>query len=89
MPIKYLYSTTKSAVLFNGSTGVWFRTTVGVRQGCLVSPTIFNIFLERSMSDALEDHRGSVSIGGRIKVKFRFTDDIVVNAEEEDKLVTL
>ena len=37
------------------------------------------------MSDALEDHRGSVSIGGRIKVKFRFTDDIVVNAEEEDE----
>ena len=33
------------------------------------------------MSDALEDHKGSVSIGGRMFINLRFTDDIVVNAE--------
>ena len=54
-----------SAVCFNGSTGGWFRTTVGVRQGCLISPTLFNIFLQRIMADALEDHQSTVSIGGR------------------------
>ena len=36
------------------------------------------------MSDALEYHKGSVSIGGRIFINFRFADDIVVNAEEEE-----
>ena len=34
-----LYDKAKSAVLFNCSTGEWFRTTVGVLQGCLFSPT--------------------------------------------------
>ena len=50
--IKNLYNKATSAVLFNGSIGDWFRTTVGVRQGCLLSPTLFNIFLERIMTDA-------------------------------------
>ena len=54
-----LYDKAKSAVLFNGSTGEWFRTTVGVRQGCLLSPTLFNISLERIMCEALDDHEGS------------------------------
>ena len=65
-----------SAVLFNSSIGNWFRTTVGVRQGCLISPTLFNIFLERIMTDALEDHKGTVSIGGRTITNLRFADDI-------------
>ena len=73
------------AVLFNGSTGDWFRTTVGVRQGGLLSPTLFNILLERIMCEALDDHKGSVSIGGRLITNFRFADDIVVNAAEEEE----
>ena len=83
--IENLYDKVQSAVLFNGSTGEWFRTTVGVRQGCLLSPTLFNIFLERITCEALDDHQGSVSIGGRRITNFRFADDIVVNAEEEEE----
>ena len=45
--IEHLYEKAISAVQMNGSTGEWFRTTVGVGQGCLLSPTLFNIFLER------------------------------------------
>ena len=83
--IENLYDKAQSAVLFNGSTGDCFRTTVGVRQGCLLSPTLFNIFLERIMCEALDDHEGSVSIGGRLITNFCFADDIVVNAEEEEE----
>ena len=36
------------------------------------------------MCDALDDHEGSVSIGGRLVTNFRFADDIVVNAEDEE-----
>ena len=53
--MKNLYDKATSAVLFNSTIGDWFRTKVGVRQGCLLSPTLFNTFLERIMTDALED----------------------------------
>ena len=73
--IQNLYDKATSAVCFNGSTGGWFRITVGVRQGCLLSPTLFNIFLERIIADALEDHKSTVSIGGRAISNLRFADD--------------
>ena len=62
------------------------RTTVGVRQGCLLSPTLFNIFLGRIMTDTLEDHEGTVSIGGRTTTNFRFADDIDGLTGEEEEL---
>ena len=37
------------------------------------------------MCEAWDDHEGSVSIGGRFITNFRFADDIVVNAEEEEE----
>ena len=87
--IESLYSKATSAVYYNGSVGEWFRTTVGVRQGCLLSRTLFNIFVERIMTDALENHEGSVSIGGRTITNLRFADDIDALAGKEDELVKL
>ena len=78
-----------SAILLNGNIGDWFRTSVGVRQGCLLSPTLFNIFLERIMTDALENFEGSVSIGGRKISNLRFADDIDGLAGSEEKLKSL
>ena len=52
--ITNLYDKATSAVFFNSRIGDWFRTTVGVRQGCLLSPTLFNVFLERIMTGAFE-----------------------------------
>ena len=87
--IKNLYNKATSAVLFNSSIGDWFRTTVGVREGCLHSPTLFNIFLERIMTDAIEDHEGIVSIGGKTITNLRFADDIDDLAGEEEELANL
>ena len=87
--IKSLYDNASSAVYLNNNIGEWFRTTVGVRQGCLLSPTLFNIFLERIMEEALENHDGSVSIGGRKITNLRFADDIDGLAGSEEELKNL
>ena len=79
----------QSVVQINGSIGEWFRTTIGVMQGCLLSPTLFNIFHERIMSDALEEHDGKVSISDRNITNLRFADDIEAAAEEEQELEAL
>ena len=87
--IQNLYEKATSAVNLNNSIGDWFRTTVGVRQGCVLSPTLFNIFLERIMTDALNDHEGAVSIGGRNITNLRFADDIDGLAGREEELADL
>ena len=87
--IKHLYEKATSAVLYSGSIGDWFRTTVGVRQRCLLSPTFFNIFLERILADALQGHEGTVSIGGRTITNLRFADNIDGLAGEEEELANL
>ena len=60
--IECLYKAT-IAVYHDNNIGEWLRTTIGVRQGCLISPTLFNILLQRMVADAFEDHEGTVSIG--------------------------
>ena len=87
--IEELYNNATSAVYLDGDFGEWFRTTVGVRQGCLLSPTLFNIFLERIMTDALEDHQSTVSIGGRCVNNLRFADDIDGLAGSQEELAEL
>ena len=87
--IEHLYDKVTSAVLMNGNLGKWSHTTIGVCQGCLLSPTLFNIFLARIMTDALEDHVETFSIGGRSVTNLRFADDISGLAGDEQELVNL
>ena len=87
--IEQLYDKATSEVQMNGSIGEWFRTTVGVRQGCLLSPTLFNIFLEQIMSDALEEHDGKVSIGSKNITNLQFANGIDAPAEEKQELEAL
>ena len=84
--IKKLYDKVTTAGLFKSSIGDCFRTTAGVRQGCQLSPTLFNIFLERIMTDAREDHEGTVS---RTITNLRFANDIDGFAGEEEELAKL
>ena len=87
--IQHIYNKAESAVYFYGKIGKWFRTTTGVRQGCLLSPTLFNILLEQIMNDDLYNHVGSVNIGGKIFTNLRFADDIdgLAGSEYESELI--
>ena len=79
--IEALYESSRSAVLREDEVsdhGDWFCTRVGVRQGCLLSPTLFNICLEYIMMKTLDGFEGSFSIGGRTVTNLRFTDDIIL-----------
>ena len=87
--IKNLYNKDTSAVLLNSRIGDWFQATVGVRQGCLVSPTLFKIFLQRIITDALEDHSDTDSTAGRTISNLRFADNIDGRAGEEEELTKL
>ena len=76
---KNLYDKATSAVLFKSSIGDWFRTTAGVQQGCLLSPTL------KDHDRALEDHEGTVNTGSRTITNLRFADDINSLAGEEEE----
>ena len=54
-----------------------------------ISPTLFNIFLERIITDALEDHEGTVIIEGRAITNPRFADDVDGLAGEKEELAKL
>ena len=68
---------------------VQINSWIRIWQGCLLSPNLFNIFLELIMTDAVEEHDGKVSIGGRNITNLRFADDIDALAEKEQKLEAL
>ena len=44
--LKKLYKNSKCTVTIDGKLTEWFSALTGVRQECLLSPTLFNIFLE-------------------------------------------
>ena len=61
--LQALYSKSNSAVRVNGDLTEWFQTTVGVRQGCVISPQLFKILLEVVMLYATHN----VNIGAKIQ----------------------
>jgi Reverse transcriptase (RNA-dependent DNA polymerase)/Domain of unknown function (DUF6451) len=85
--LESLYNGTKSAVRVGtkGEMFNWFETLVGVLQGCLLSPLLFNVMLEVVMALADVNESGIVVSGYRIS-NLRFADDISFLADGQSEL---
>ena len=85
--IANLYNRAVSAVKCSGHVGEWFRTTMGSRQGCILSPDLFNIYIENIMSLALDKTIGvGVLAGGHLLNNLQFAGCISSLAESADDL---
>ena len=68
----------------------WFQIGKGVRQGCILSPGLFNLYAEYIMGNAgLEETQAGIKIAGRNINKLRYADDTTLMAEREEELKTL
>ena len=68
----------------------WFQKEKGVRQGCILSPCLFNSYAEYIMSNAgLEKARAGIKIARRNINNLRYADDTTLMAESEEELKSL
>ena len=68
----------------------WFQIGTGVRQGCILSPCLFNFYAEYIMRNAgLNESQAGIKIAGRIISNFRYADDTTLMAESEEELKSL
>ena len=68
----------------------WFQIGKGVRQGCILSPYLFNLYAEYIMKNAgLEETQAGIKIAGRNINNLRYADDTTLMAESEEELKSL
>ena len=83
-----LYAKQESCVkTLNGRTD-WFRNKKGVRQGCVLSPHLFNLYTEKIMREVIHESDG-VKIGGIRISNLRYADDMMLIADSEINLQNL
>ena len=82
--LEKLYWNQKAAVRVGGEVSEWQDIKRGVRQGCVLSPDLFNIYSEIIMRD-LENLEG-LKIGGQNLNNVRYADDTALVADSEEKL---
>ena len=68
----------------------WFKIGKGVRQGCILSPCLFNLHAEYIMQNArLDEAQAGIKIAGRNINNLRYADDTTLMAKSEEELKSL
>ena len=87
--IRSLYSAQEATVRTESGDSEWFTIGQGVRQGCILSPYLFNVYAEYIMRNALDGFSGEVSVGGRQLTNLRYADDTTLIARTAPELQNL
>ena len=64
-------------------------TIYRVRQGCILSPLLFNIYAEKTMREALYKWEGGISIGGRLVTNLKKADDTTLISGTKEDLIEI
>ena len=88
--LRKLYAGQEATVGTGHRTTDWFQVGKGVRQGCILSPCLFNFYAEYIMWNArLDEAQARIKIAGRNINNLRYTDDTVLVAEGKEELKSL
>jgi hypothetical protein len=84
--LRSLYNDQESTVRTACGDSVWFEIEQGVRQGCILSPYLFNAYAEYIMRLALSTCDSGISVGGRKINNLRYADDTtLLTSSAEDQ----
>ena len=88
--LRNLYAGQEATVRTGHGTTNWFQIGKGVRQGCILSPCLFNLDAEYIMiNTGLEEAKAGIKIARRNINNLRYADDITLKAESEEELKNL
>ena len=88
--LRNLYADQEAIARAGHGTTDWFQIGKGVRQGCIVSPCLFNFYAEYIMRNAgLEKTQAGIKIAGRNINNLRYADETTLMAESEEELKSL
>ena len=88
--LRNLYAGQEATVRNGHGPTDWFQIGEGVRQGCILSPCLFNLYAEYIMRNAgLEEAQAGIKIVGRNVNNLRYADDITLMAGSEEELKIL
>jgi len=88
--LRNLYACQEATVRTGHGTTDWFQIGKGVRQGCILSPCLFNLYAEYIMRNAgLEEAQAGIKISGRNINNLRYADDTTLMVESEEELKSL
>ena len=85
--MRNLYADQEATVRTEHGPTDWFQIGKGVRQGCILSPCLFNSYAEYIIRNAgLEETQAGIKIIGRNINNLRYVDDTTLMAESEEEL---